>query len=261
MEGSVTPSAPTPSAPKAGWSPANPAPLGLAGFAMTTFVLSMINGNLVSGTDLPVVLGLALAYGGVAQLLAGMWEFRAGNTFGAVAFSSFGAFWISYFVLVMFNAGSLVPAHAGHAIGLYLWAWAIFTFYMTLAALRTNGAVLLVFVLLTITFVLLAIGADGGHMARHPLGRLHRPGHRGRRVVCLVCAGHQQHLREDGRAALPAQQVAAHRACSGCRGTHAATPGVASSQEKQVAGRRSRNADEAGDRSASRDGLQQEVEQ
>ena len=164
MEGSVTPSAPTASAPKAGWSPANPAPLGLAGFAMTTFVLSMINGNIVSGTDIPVVLGLALAYGGIAQLLAGMWEFRAGNTFGAVAFSSFGAFWISYFVLITFNVGSLVPAHAGHAVGLYLWAWAIFTFYMTLAALRTSGAVLLVFVLLTITFVLLAIGADGGSM-------------------------------------------------------------------------------------------------
>ena len=164
MEASATPSAPTPSAPSAGWSPANPAPLGLAGFAMTTFVLSMVNGNIVSGTDLPVVLGLALAYGGVAQLLAGMWEFRAGNTFGAVAFSSFGAFWISYFVLITFNVGSLVPAHAGHAVGLYLWAWAIFTFYMTLAALRTNGAVLLVFVLLTITFVLLAIGADSGNM-------------------------------------------------------------------------------------------------
>jgi succinate-acetate transporter protein len=146
-----------------GWSPANPAPLGLAGFAMTTFVLSFVNANWVSGTDLPVVLGLALAYGGVAQLLAGMWEFRAGNTFGAVAFSSFGAFWISYFVLVMFNVGSLSPAHAGHALGLYLWAWAIFTGYMMIAALRTNGAVLLVFVLLTVTFVLLAIGNDGGH--------------------------------------------------------------------------------------------------
>ena len=77
------------------WKPANPAPLGLAGFALTTFVLSMINANWVSGLDTPVVLGLALAYGGLAQLLAGMWEFRAGNTFGAVAFSSYGAFWIS----------------------------------------------------------------------------------------------------------------------------------------------------------------------
>jgi len=111
-----------------------------------------------------VVLGLALAYGGVAQLLAGMWEFRAGNTFGAVAFSSFGAFWISFFLLVTFNAGQIVaPGNAGHAIGLYEWAWAIFTFYMTIAALRTSGAVLLVFVLLTVTFVLLAIGDSGGH--------------------------------------------------------------------------------------------------
>ena len=164
MEGSVAPSLPSASAPSAGWAPANPAPLGLAGFAMTTFVLSVIKANWVSGADTPVVLGLALAYGGVAQLLAGMWEFRAGNTFGAVAFSSFGAFWISFFLLVTFNAGQIVaPGNAGHAIGLYEWAWAIFTFYMTIAALRTSGAVLLVFVLLTVTFVLLAIGDSGGH--------------------------------------------------------------------------------------------------
>jgi succinate-acetate transporter protein len=127
-----------------GWKPANPAPLGLAGFAMTTFVLSFVNANWVSGTDLPVVLGLA---------------------FGAVAFSSFGAFWISYFVLVMFNAGSLQPAHAGHALGLYLWAWAIFTGYMMIAALRVNVAVLLVFVLLTVTFALLGAGNDGNDMS------------------------------------------------------------------------------------------------
>src|SRR6185437_11940738 len=151
-----------PTAPaRVGWAPADPAPLGLAGFALTTFVLSMFNSNLVSSGGEPVVLGLALAYGGLAQLLAGMWEFRAGNTFGAVAFSSYGAFWISYFVLVMFNVGSLQPAHAGHALGLYLWAWAIFTGYMMIAALRTNGAVLLVFVLLTVTFALLGAGNDG----------------------------------------------------------------------------------------------------
>ena len=163
MEGSGVSAPIEGSARSSSWTPANPAPLGLAGFAMTTFVLSMTNANWVSGMDIPVVLGLALAYGGIAQLLAGMWEFRAGNTFGAVAFSSFGAFWISYWLLVTFNVGGLVPAHAGHAIGLYLWAWAIFTAYMMIAALRVSGAVLLVFVLLTITFVLLAIGSDGGH--------------------------------------------------------------------------------------------------
>src|SRR5947209_2890704 len=86
----------------ASWAPADPGPLGLAAFAGTTFILSMINANLVAGplTDVPIVLGMAFAYGGLAQLLAGMWEFRTGNTFGAVAFTSYGAFWISFFILV-----------------------------------------------------------------------------------------------------------------------------------------------------------------
>jgi len=79
-----------------GWAPADPAPLGLAAFALTTFVLSMFNAGLVSKAGEPVVLGLALGYGGLAQVLAGMWEFRTGNTFGAVAFTSFGAFWLSF---------------------------------------------------------------------------------------------------------------------------------------------------------------------
>ena len=130
-------------------------------FAMTTFVLSMFNSNLVDEKNAPVVLGLALAYGGIVQLLAGMWEFRTGNTFGAVAFSSFGAFWISFWALNVFYAKD-IAGNAGHAVGVYLWAWAIFTAYMTVAALRVSGAVLLVFVLLTVTFVLLAIGNDGG---------------------------------------------------------------------------------------------------
>jgi uncharacterized protein len=146
----------------AGWKPADPAPLGLAGFAMTTFVLSMFNSNLVDSKGVPVVLGLALIYGGVTQLLAGMWEFRNGNTFGAVAFSSYGAFWISFWALQVFYAKD-IGGNAGHAVGVYLWAWAIFTAYMTVAALRVSGAVLLVFVLLTVTFVLLAIGAVGPH--------------------------------------------------------------------------------------------------
>ena len=144
------------------WKPADPAPLGLAGFAMTTFVLSIFNANLVSNRGLPVVLGLTLAYGGVAQLLAGMWEFRNGNTFGAVAFSSFGAFWISFWALEVFYAKD-IGGNVGHAVGLYLWAWAIFTAYMTVASLRVSAAVALVFILLTATFILLAIGASGAH--------------------------------------------------------------------------------------------------
>jgi uncharacterized protein len=144
------------------WKPADPGPLGLAGFAMTTFVLSMFNSNLVSPKGVAVVLGLALAYGGIVQLLAGMWEFRTGNTFGAVAFCSYGAFWISFWALNVFYAKT-ITGDVGHAVGVYLWAWAIFTAYMTVAALRVSGAVLLVFVLLTATFVLLAIGAVGAH--------------------------------------------------------------------------------------------------
>lgn len=144
------------------WMPANPAPLGLAAFAMTTFVLSMFNANLVDEKGTPVVLGLALVYGGIVQLLAGMWEFRGGNTFGAVAFSSYGAFWISFWALEVFYAKS-IGGNVGHAVGVYLWAWAIFTAYMTVCALRVSGAVLLVFALLTATYILLAIGAVGPH--------------------------------------------------------------------------------------------------
>jgi succinate-acetate transporter protein len=152
---------PPPAVP-GGFKVADPGPLGLGAFAMTTFVLSMFNSNLVNEKGLPVVLGLALVYGGIVQLLAGMWEFRTGNTFGAVAFSSFGAFWISFWALNVLYAKD-IGGNAGHAVGVYLWAWAIFTAYMTVAALRVSGAVLLVFVLLTVTFVLLAIGAVGAH--------------------------------------------------------------------------------------------------
>jgi len=123
----------------------------------------MFNAGLVGEGGEPVVLGVALAYGGLAQLLAGMWEFRTGNTFGAVAFTSFGAFWLSFWALVVFYAGDIPEADAGHAIGLYLIAWGIFTLYMFVASLRTTGAVALVFALLTITFFLLGIGDAGAH--------------------------------------------------------------------------------------------------
>jgi succinate-acetate transporter protein len=142
----------------AGWKPADPGPLGLGAFALTTFVLSMFNANLVSHAGEPVVLGLALAYGGIAQLLAGMWEFRTGNTFGAVAFTSFGAFWISFWALVTFFADKIPAEHLGAALGLYLIAWGIFTTYMFVASLRTTAAVALVFALLAATFFLLGIG-------------------------------------------------------------------------------------------------------
>ena len=142
---------------------ADPGPLGLAGFAMTTFVLSMFNAKLLGEGGEPVVFGLALAYGGLAQLLAGMWEFRTGNTFGAVAFTSYGAFWISFWALVTFFLKDIPKGDVGHAVGLYLIAWGIFTTYMFVASLRTTGAVALVFFLLAVTFFLLGIGNSGAH--------------------------------------------------------------------------------------------------
>src|SRR3954468_23406331 len=137
---------------------ADPGPLGLAAVALTTFVLSLFNSQLMCEGGLPVVLGLALAYGGLAQLLAGMWEFRTGNTFGAVAFTSYGAFWLSFWAFVQFYEKSVPAADAGHAVGLYLIAWGIFTTYMFVASLRTTAAISLVFVLLAVTFFLLGIG-------------------------------------------------------------------------------------------------------
>jgi len=142
---------------------ADPGPLGLAAFALTTFVLSMFNANLVGAGGEPVVFGLALAYGGLAQLLAGMWEFRTGNTFGAVAFTSYGAFWLSFWAFVQFFEKEVPKADAGHALGLYLIAWGIFTTYMFIASLRTTAAVSLVFVLLAATYLVLGIGNAGDH--------------------------------------------------------------------------------------------------
>lgn len=159
---------------------ADPAPLGLAGFAMTTFVLSVFNAGLLSSSVEAVVLPLALFYGGTVQLLAGMWEFRRGNTFGAVAFSSYGGFWLSFAAYVRFVAPGL-GADAGDATGIYLLAWGFFTLYMTIAAMRTSAAVLAVFVTLTGTYVLLTIGAfatsTNVNYAGGALG-----------IVCAVCA-------------------------------------------------------------------------
>jgi uncharacterized protein len=163
-EADVAPAAEPMGGRMAGWTPADPGPLGLAAFAGTTFMLSLINAGLVGvqhvapgGGLLPMVAALALAYGGVAQFTAGLWEFRTGNTFGAVAFCSYGAFWISFYFIVQ-SAGKNVPTVLFSGLGLYLWMWGIFTAYMFIASLRTTGAVALVFLLLAITFFVLGIG-------------------------------------------------------------------------------------------------------
>src|SRR5919199_4182217 len=131
---------------------ANPAPLGLAAFALTTFVLSVINTGMLGEGGIPVVLGLAAFYGGLGQFAAGMWEFRKANTFGATAFTSYGAFWLSYWFIVKYSLPD-GPGHTPqHAVATYLLAWGIFTAYMTVASLRVSGAVAAVFVFLTLTF-------------------------------------------------------------------------------------------------------------
>lgn len=138
---------------------ADPAPLGLAAFALTTFLLSLVNAGVMPKDTEPVVLGVALAYGGVVQLLAGMWEFRKGNVFGATVFTSYGAFWLSFWAYLTFYAEGIPAEHHGVAAGWYLAAWAIFTTLMLVAALRTTAVLALLFAVVDVVFVLLALGA------------------------------------------------------------------------------------------------------
>lgn len=167
-----TPAAPAVAQPAAKSAAiADPGPLGLAAFALTTFVLSCFNSGLIGDKALEaVVLPLALWYGGIAQVLAGMWEFRKNNTFGAVAFTSYGSFWLSFAAYVQFVAPKLPAAHAYQATGLFLLAWTIFTAYMTVVATRINGVLLGVFSFLSLTFVLLTVGALGQQTAITHLG-------------------------------------------------------------------------------------------
>jgi uncharacterized protein len=151
-------------------SVADPAPLGLGAFALTTFVLSCVNAGLIGKGGDYVVLGLALAYGGLAQMGAGMWEFKRNNVFGATAFTSYGAFWISFALLVTFYVGKLPAETVPAAIGTFLLAWGIFSLYMTIGAAKVSVPLLVVFVLLDITFLLLAFGAYASMPALSHLG-------------------------------------------------------------------------------------------
>ena len=130
---------------------ADPAALGLGAFGLTTFVLSFANAGWIPGGGV-TVLGLALFYGGIGQVIAGVWEFANKNTFGATAFTSYGLFWMAAWFLL--TSGNKVDAPG---VGLFFLAWAIFTLYMTFAAIKTNLIILLVFIALTLTLVFLAI--------------------------------------------------------------------------------------------------------
>ena len=139
----------------------NPGPLGLAGFALTTFMLSVFNAgsNLIDKELEGVVLPVALFYGGLAQFAAGMWEFRINNTFGATAFTSYGSFWMSFAGYVYFILPKIASTgKAKHATGLFLLSWFIFTLYMNIAAYKTSKLLFLLFVALNLTFLFLIIG-------------------------------------------------------------------------------------------------------
>ncbi|MFB6082246.1 MAG: acetate uptake transporter [Halanaeroarchaeum sp.] len=140
----------------------NPAPLGLVGFGLTTVLLSLINAGLLPGGGEPVVIPLAMAFGGTMQIIAGIMEYLEGNTFGTVAFSSYGAFWWWFGLLLVFGGNGWVDlANAGSTIGVALLLWGVFTFYMWISTFKLNWALWSVFLTLWITFLLLGLGDLG----------------------------------------------------------------------------------------------------
>lgn len=139
---------------------ANPAGLGLIGFGFTTVMLSLINAGVLPKGGEQVVLPLAFAYGGLIQILAGLLEFKCGNTFGMVAFLSYGAFWWWFTFLVLLGShGVLDLSHAGSTIAATLIGWGVFTLYMWVATFKLVKALWWIFLTLWITFFLLGFGA------------------------------------------------------------------------------------------------------
>jgi succinate-acetate transporter protein len=135
---------------------ADPAPLGLGAFALTTFLLSAKNAGWTHGTD--AWLGYAFAYGGLCQLLAGMWEFRNRNVFGSTAFGTYGGFWIGLGLYVLLVAPKATPAQQQNDLGWILLAFAIFNLYMLVFSTQVNEAVMAVFLTLQLTEIVLFIG-------------------------------------------------------------------------------------------------------
>ncbi|KAH9947057.1 FUN34 transmembrane protein [Amylocystis lapponica] len=139
----------------------NPGPLGLYAFASTTLLLSLFN---VTARDIHtpnLIVGMALFVGGLVQLLAGMWEFACANTFGATAFSMYGAFWMSFGTIYVPGSGILTSytskEELGSAVGLYLFMWFIVTFLLFIASLRRNLGMIALFFFLTLTFLMLGV--------------------------------------------------------------------------------------------------------
>lgn len=137
---------------------ANPEPLGLMGFGMTTVLLNLLNAGVIAGSAWSMILAMGIFYGGVAQIIAGVMEFRKGNTFGTTAFTSYGLFWISLVALLIFPKLGWFPTTDGASMAAYMAMWGLFTAYMFVGTLNKNRAIQLVFGSLAILFFLLAIG-------------------------------------------------------------------------------------------------------
>ena len=136
----------------------NPAPLGLMGFGMTTVLLNLVNAGLLGKDALGMILPMGIFYGGLAQVIAGLLEAKQGNTFGATAFTSYGLFWLSFVALHFLPALGLSQTPSATALAAYLIMWGIFTGFMSIATLKANTALQVVFVSLTILFFILAVG-------------------------------------------------------------------------------------------------------
>ncbi len=142
----------------------NPAPLGLMGFGMTTVLLNLHNAGFIALDTM--ILSMGIFYGGLAQVVAGIMEWKKGNTFAATAFISYGMFWLTLVALIALpHAGLGLTGPSGYSIPAYLAAWGVFTFVLFLGTLRLNRALQVVFATLTILFFMLAAGEVAGSAA------------------------------------------------------------------------------------------------
>jgi succinate-acetate transporter protein len=148
----------------------NSTPLALAAFAVTTFLLSMINTGHVNIGVTPMVFGVAFMFGGLTQLIAGILQFLSGNTFTGVLFSTFGAFWLSLFAIAEFFLKEVPPSQAGHALGLFLYGFGIFTVWILAASFRTNVVVVVALAALAVTFFVLGAGNYGSNASLVHIG-------------------------------------------------------------------------------------------
>ena len=142
---------------------ANPAPLGLLGFGMTTVLLNMHNANFFSMDGM--ILAMGVFYGGLAQIIAGIMEWRKQNTFGMTAFVSYGLFWLSLVGILVIPSLGWAPKPEPSAMAAYLLVWGLFTAIMFVATLKLNKVLQFVFASLTLLFILLALGDITGNTA------------------------------------------------------------------------------------------------